>query len=57
MHSVVIVFIEATILLPGAIALVNNWLTCRLADKLTDPIDKLDDWVLEYWQNDLLHVV
>lgn len=57
MHSVVIVFIEATILLPGAIALVNNWLTCRLSDKLTDPIDKLDDWLLEYWQNDLLHVV
>ena len=57
MHSVVIVFIEATILLPGAIALVNNWLKCRLADKLTDLIDKLDDWLLEYWQNDLLHVV
>ena len=57
MHPVVIVFIEATILLPGAIALVNNWLRCRLADKLTDPIDKLDDWLLEYWQNDLLHVV
>ena len=51
MHPVVIVFIEATILLPGAIALVNNWL------RLTDPIDKLDDWLLEYWQNDLLHVV
>lgn len=39
MHPVVIVFIEATILLPGAIALV----TCRLANRLTDPIDKLDD--------------
>ena len=56
-HPVVIAFIEATIWLPGAIALVNNWLTCRLANKLTDPIDKLDDWLLEYWQNDLLHVV
>lgn len=57
MHLVVIVFIEATILLRGAIALVNNWLTCRLANRLTDPIDKLDDWLLEYWQNDSLHVV
>lgn len=57
MHPVVIVFIEATILSPSAIALVNNWLTCRLANKLTDPIDKLDDWLLEYWRNDLLDVV